>query len=138
MAKDSRVLVSRNLVKSDKEGKLIGNNMKETQMYEIVVNNTMSVPIKIKIQDQLPSVLNPDAKIEMIDLSLAQMDYVEGTMSWRCDLDRGENRIIPFSYALEYSKKKEIKNKSKNKNGKNSKNTPASSPLAWRYWNNVN
>ncbi|MFK7907748.1 MAG: DUF4139 domain-containing protein [Chitinophagales bacterium] len=138
LGKDSRVLVSRNLVKSDKESKFMGNGTKEMQMYEIVVNNTMSVPIKIKVQDQLPSVLNPDAKIDMIDLSLAQMDYVEGTMSWRCDLDRGENRIIPFSYALEYSKKKEPKSKTgKGKSGKNGK-APAGSPLAWRYWNNVN
>ncbi len=137
LGKDSRVLVSRNLVKSDKESKFMGNGTKEMQMYEIVVNNTMSVPIKIKVQDQLPSVLNPDAKIDMIDLSLAQMDYVEGTMSWRCDLDRGENRIIPFSYALEYSKKKEPKNKAGKKSDKNGK-APASSPLAWRYWNNVN
>ncbi|MGB1243752.1 MAG: hypothetical protein ACPG49_14600, partial [Chitinophagales bacterium] len=94
--------------------------------------------IKIKIQDQLPSVLNPDAKIEMIDLSLAQMDYVEGTMSWKCDLDRGENRIIPFSYALEHSKKKSPKGKVKGKDGKDGKNAPAGSPLVWRYWNNVN
>lgn len=137
LGKDSRVLVSRNLVKSDKEGKFIGNGQKETQMYEIVVNNTMSVPIKIKVQDQLPSVLNPDAKIEMIDLSLAQMDYVEGTMSWRCDLDRGENRIIPFSYALEHSKKKSSKGKAKDKKGKDGKSAPAT-PMAWRYWNNVN
>ncbi|MEZ4885243.1 MAG: DUF4139 domain-containing protein [Chitinophagales bacterium] len=138
LGKDSRVLVSRNLVKSDKESKFMGNGIKETQMYEIVVNNTMSVPIKIKIQDQLPNILNPDAKIDMIDLSLAQMDYVEGTMSWRCDLDRGENRIIPFSYALEYSKRKESKDKSKDKDDKNDKTAPAGSPLVWRYWNNVN
>ncbi len=139
LGKDSRVLVSRNLVKSDKEGKLIGNNTKETQMYEIVVNNTMSVPIKIKVQDQLPSALNPDAKIDMIDLSLAQMDYVEGTMSWHCELDRGENRIIPFSYALEYSKKRDTKSKAnKGKEGKNDKNNNSNTPLAWRYWNDVN
>ncbi|MGK0390219.1 MAG: hypothetical protein ACI94Y_002970, partial [Maribacter sp.] len=88
--------------------KLIGENKKETIGYELIVKNKKSVPIKIKILDQIPLSQNSTIQIVLEEKGSAKYSEDLRKLLWTLDIDARQTKKEKFIYTVKYPKKESI------------------------------
>lgn len=102
--RDNKVTVMRKLKKEMSSKKVIGGSKKESYLYEIVVRNNRSVPIKIDIFDQIPISKSSDISVTIDNISEGKNDILTGEVSWQYTIQPGEVKSIEIGYTVKYPK----------------------------------
>lgn len=76
--------------------------IKETVSYVISVNNNKSVPIRIKVKDQLPTTQLKSVTIEHLATQNENWDTQTGFVMWEMVIPANQNTSIPFVYTAKY------------------------------------
>lgn len=106
--RDTKVLVMRKLKKEMSSKKVIGSSKKESYLYEIVVRNNRSVPIKIDIYDQIPISKSSDISVSIDNLSGGTNNLETGEVVWEYSIQPNEIKSMEIGYTVKYPKDAKI------------------------------
>ncbi len=100
---EERITVKRELVKREVDKRLLRDNRQVAYGYEITVENLMSSPAKVTVQDQYPVSRHDQIKVR---LDVAAPEPVEQTdlhiLKWEINLAPAEKKKIRFEYQVEH------------------------------------
>jgi len=102
--RDDKVLVMRKLKKEFSIKKEVGNSRKDSYMYEIVVRNNRTVPIKIEVFDQVPISNSNDISVTSDELSGSEKDIETGEVIWNMDISPAGVQSKEIGYTVKYPK----------------------------------
>ena len=103
---DNQVVVTRERIKNFCSTSFLGSNKKEAIGYEIAVRNTKSVPIKIKIQDQIPTSGNEDISVDVEELSDADLNKDTGILTWVKSVNPSSTDKVQIKFEVKFPKDK--------------------------------
>jgi uncharacterized protein (TIGR02231 family) len=108
LGRDKKIIIKRtNLVEQTKK-QVLGNNIKESFMYDIYVKNNRNKAINIEIQDQVPISQNSDITVSIDEISGAIYDEYTGKLRWNIRVEAGETVKLQLGYTVKYPKNKQI------------------------------
>ncbi len=108
LGRDKKIIIKRtNLVEQTKK-QVLGNNIKESFMYDIYVKNNRNKAINIEIQDQIPISQNSDITVSIDETSGATYDEYTGKLRWNLRVEAGETVKLQLGYTVKYPKNKQI------------------------------
>ena len=108
MGRDNQVVVSRTKLEDKGSTPALGAKRSESFIYEIQVRNNRSVPVAIKVQDQIPVAQENDITVEVTDISGASMDVTSGRLQWFKTLPPGDILKYKIAFAVRYPKNKTV------------------------------
>ena len=70
--------------------------------------NTKSSEVSISIYDQIPITARDNVKVNVIEISGAEMNKETGLLTWKTQLKPGEKRELILKYSVEYPKEMDL------------------------------
>ncbi len=110
LGRDKSIVIERNKIKDFCKNSSFGGNKKSTRGYEIKVHNNKSVPIEIKVIDQIPISTIKEIEISMIEDGGAQYDATTGKLTWTIKVPANATQKIQYKFEVKYPKDKVISN----------------------------
>ena len=101
---DDKIKVEKKLINKFVESKgLFGGSKLITYDYEIRISNNRTTEESISVVDQLPIAMNEEIKVNLLkpDKESTQLKN-DQKIEWNIRLKPGENKILPFSYSVEF------------------------------------
>ncbi|MFZ9661675.1 MAG: DUF4139 domain-containing protein [Chitinophagaceae bacterium] len=108
LGRDKSIVVSREKVAQYAKTKTIGNNVTDSRGIKITVRNKKSLPVKIKIMDQIPKSVTSEIIVNPIELSNGNLDILTGKILWELNIDKQQQKEIIFQYEVRYPKKGKV------------------------------
>ncbi|MPM15698.1 hypothetical protein SDC9_62069 [bioreactor metagenome] len=108
LGRDKRIIIKRAQKMEDSKSQVIGNSIKETFMYEIVVRNNKESAVSITLQDQVPVSQNSDISVDVINISGGTLDPLSGIITWKMTLQPGETKQLILNYSIKYPKNQKV------------------------------
>ena len=108
LGRDKSIVVSRTKVKDKCKDKMMSDNHILTQVYDITVRNTKTIPIRLVIEDQMPVTKEQDIKIEYLENSGARFNTETGKLVWDFNLKPKDSKKLTFSYEIKSPKDKSL------------------------------
>lgn len=109
--RDNKVTVMRKLKQEMSSKKVFGNSKKETYLYENVVRNNRSVPIKIEIFDQIPVSRNTEISVYDEIISNGLKNAENGEVVWQLEIEPTGIKTVEIGYTIKYPKDAQITTK---------------------------
>lgn len=109
--RDTKVQVARKLKSEMTVRKVVGSSRRDTYMYDIVLRNNRSVPVKIDVYDQIPVSINSDITVTTETISDGKKDEATGEVKWEITLQPGETYNLQIGYTVRYPKNAQIQMK---------------------------
>lgn len=106
--RDNKVTVMRKLKEEMSYKKVVGGSKKESYLYEIVVRNNRSVPVKIDVFDQVPISKSSEITVTVDNISEGKSDAETGEVVWGYTLQPGETKVVQIGYTVKYPKEANI------------------------------
>lgn len=100
--RDKNIIVERTLLKEKNEKQFIGNNIRETINWNIIVKNNKTVKTKIFIEDQFPISENKSIVIEKLEYLNGKVDEKTGKVIWEIELEPNEKKELILKYSVKY------------------------------------
>ncbi|MGR3811469.1 mucoidy inhibitor MuiA family protein [Jiulongibacter sp. NS-SX5] len=104
LGKDPGVFVSRKLLKSSAKNKILGNDIEESFQFEILVRNTKSTAIDLKVIDQFPLSRNKEVEVFDKEAKGATINDTSGTVNWKTTVPPNTNKTFNLGYHVKYPK----------------------------------
>lgn len=104
LGRDSGIRIERTKQNDYKSRRTIGSNQTQTTGWTIDVRNTRAESISLTLYDQLPVSRNSTITVTEEELSGAQLDKSNGTVTWKLTLKPGEQRKLLLKYCVKYPK----------------------------------
>tara|TARA_R110000796_G_scaffold71409_4_gene162120 strand:+ start:48679 stop:50553 length:1875 start_codon:yes stop_codon:yes gene_type:complete len=108
LGKDEGIVINRERLKDFEERKFFSNKKKEERHFRITVMNTKSSEVSISIYDQIPITARDNVKVNVIEISGAEMNKETGLLTWKTQLKPGEKRELILKYSVEYPKEMDL------------------------------
>jgi uncharacterized protein (TIGR02231 family) len=108
LGQDKSISVKRQMIKKFNEKKIIGNSRKEIRAYEISLKNKKNSNIEIVVEDQIPISTIQEIEVELLESSNAVYDKTTGKLTWKINLNPGEEKKLQFKFSVKYPKDKTI------------------------------
>ena len=105
---DKNVLIKREKQKDFNERQFIGSSQRDSRHFVIDIKNRKSQVVNLIVQDQLPISTNNDITVEKQDISKAQLDEINGILTWKISLQPNEQKKLVLKYQVKYPKNKPI------------------------------
>ena len=105
VGKDPDIVLERKLDKTFNSKSLLGANVKEQKAWNISIRNTKSTAIRLVLEDQVPVSSVDNIKVDIIEMSNADLEENSGKLSWKLDLPPDSNRRLSLKYEVRYPKK---------------------------------
>lgn len=108
LGKDEGIVINRERLKDFEERKFFSNKKREERHFRITVMNTKSSEVSISIYDQIPITAKDNVKVNVIEISGAEMNKETGLLTWKTKLKPGEKRELILKYSVEYPKEMDL------------------------------
>ncbi len=105
---DKGIMVTRELQKELKEKKSFGSSRKESRDWLITVKNLKKEKIDLLVEDQVPVSQNGSIKVEVNDISGAQLDSDKGKLAWSFMLNSQQDKKMRVKYDVTYPKNESV------------------------------
>ncbi|MCB9225148.1 MAG: DUF4139 domain-containing protein [Crocinitomicaceae bacterium] len=106
--RDNRIMITRKKLEEFSDKKVIGNNRKDTYMYEISIRNNREIPVTIDLFDQIPISQDSDISVTVDETSAAQYNETTGKLMWKVSLAPSEVKSYKLGFTIKYPKDKKI------------------------------
>lgn len=106
--RDNRITITRKKLEEFSDKKVIGNNRKDTYMYEISIRNNREIPVTIDLFDQIPISQDSDITVSADEISEAIYNEATGKLMWKVTLAPSEVKTYKLGFTLKYPKDKKI------------------------------
>jgi uncharacterized protein (TIGR02231 family) len=108
LGSDNSLIVKREKRVDFTSRKTIGNNKTETYSFLLSVRNNKSVPVKIRLNDQIPISSNNGISVDPVELSGGKLNAQTGEIRWDLELNKQETRQVILTYSVKYPKDKTV------------------------------
>ena len=92
--------VDRKELKNYSSKNLTKTTDKTEKIWQITVKNNKAESVKITVEDQYPISTTDEVKVELTESSGAEVDPIEGKLTWKLTLKPGEKKELKFSYTV--------------------------------------
>jgi TonB-dependent SusC/RagA subfamily outer membrane receptor len=106
LGRDKRVVLKREKMADYSSVRFLGNNKLQKITYELTVKNNKKDTVKLMLKDQYPLSTSKEIEVELADDGNASVNKDLGALTWKLELQPGENRKIRFAYTVKYPKDK--------------------------------
>lgn len=110
LGRDKSIVADRKNLTDFSQKKFIGQNRKDTYVYEIEIRNKKKQPVQIEVEDQVPVSKISEIEVEVLETSSAKYDKDTGKLTWNLSLSPAEAKKVKFSYSVKYPKDRVIYN----------------------------
>ncbi len=102
MGRDNSFVIHKRRLKDESKERMIHDEMIRTYTYEVVIKNTKSIGLNMRVEDQIPLVQVGliDVKVELKDADGAKYNELTGKLSWDYKLGPKESKKIVFSFEV--------------------------------------
>lgn len=105
---DPQVIITRERIKDYCSSSFLGNNKKEQLGFEIKVKNTKNIPIKLKIEDQIPVAVNNEISVSIVEINSGLLNKDSGIITWEKPIQANGTDKIDLKFEVKYPKEKFI------------------------------
>ncbi|MGB1104582.1 MAG: DUF4139 domain-containing protein [Crocinitomicaceae bacterium] len=107
--RDTKIPVTRKLVKEYSDKKVVGSNRKDTYTYKIIAKNNRDIPVRLNLYDQIPISQDSDISVTINEISDADYNETTGKLTWLLNLQPGESKSYSLSFTIKYPKDRQIR-----------------------------
>ena len=108
LGKDKNIIISRDKMEDFCKSSNFGGNKKTNRAYEIAVKNNKSIPVFIKVEDQVPISQQNDISVTVGEIIDGSINEKTGIITWEINLAPGETKEVSFSFEVKHPKKMKI------------------------------
>lgn len=108
LGRDKNITITRIRKKDFSEKQFLGTTITETREWDLTVHNKKKQDIVITIEDQIPVSTEKDIKVEVVNISKAQLDKELGKLTWKLNLKPAETQSMNVKYTVKYPKDKKV------------------------------
>lgn len=108
LGRDQNIVIERKKVEQYSRRRMIGSNKVESREFEIIVLNKKSQPIQLFLNDQIPVASINDIEVEATELSGGKLNERTGEITWKLNLEPGEQKTLKFGYEVKYPKREKL------------------------------
>lgn len=105
---DPGVVIERKEIERFKSKSLIGTQRIVDFGYDLIVKNTKSTPVNLKLLDRVPISQNKEIKVDEIETSDAVYNEETGLIRWNITIKPSEKATKNFGYQIKFPKYKTI------------------------------
>lgn len=102
--RDDKVIVMRKLKKEFSTKRVMGNYKRDSYMYEVAIRNNRSMPISIKIYDQIPISQSNQITVSTDEISDGVKNDENGEVKWRLSVPANKVVSKEIGYTVKYPK----------------------------------
>lgn len=102
MGRDRSIRIERTKLVDYISRRFIGSNQTQTMAWQFTVRNTRTEPAVVVLSDQLPVSRNSTITVTAEELSGGYLDKKSGQVTWRLELQPGEQRELRLVYGVKY------------------------------------
>jgi uncharacterized protein (TIGR02231 family) len=106
--RDNRILITRKQLEEFSDKKVVGNNRKDTYVFEIKLKNNRDIPVNIDLFDQIPISQDSDISVIADEISDGKYNETTGKIVWDVNLKPGELKSYKIGFTIKYPKDKKI------------------------------
>jgi uncharacterized protein (TIGR02231 family) len=100
---DERVRVERELRRRSTSKAIIGGTRSIDVAYEITVENHRDRPVRVTVQDQLPTSRDGDIKVKPREATPKVLEQDDlGELTWKLELGPGDKSVVRFAFTVEH------------------------------------
>lgn len=108
MGRDRGIRIERTKETDYTSRRSIGSNQTQTMAWKFTVRNTRTEPVVVTLADQLPVSRNSTITVTEEELSGGHLDKESGLVTWRLELQPGEQRELKLRYGVKYPKDRSL------------------------------
>lgn len=108
MGRDRGIRIERTKETDYTARRSIGSNQTQTMAWKFTVRNTRTEPVVVTLADQLPVSRNSTITVTEEELSGGRLDKESGLVTWRLELQPGEQRELKLRYGVKYPKDRSL------------------------------
>ena len=108
LGRDKKIVVRREIDKTQRSVKTIGTNVRESYAYNITVRNTRKEAISLTLVDQIPISNDKDIVIEDTEYKDGTFDETSGSVKWVLNVKSNETVKEKIAYTIKYSRGKMV------------------------------
>lgn len=109
LGRDKSLVIQRRKIKEKSRSKILETDKVESRTIELLVRNTKSVGVTISLEDQIPVVQGGgEIKVTLVEGNGAQLEEVEGKLTWRLKVNSKETKKVTFTYEIRSPKDKVV------------------------------
>jgi uncharacterized protein (TIGR02231 family) len=108
LGKDKNIIISRDKMEDFCKSSNFGGNKKTNRAYKIAVKNNKSIPVFIKVEDQVPISQQNDISVAVGEIIDGSINEKTGIITWEINLAPGETKEVSFSFEVKHPKKMKI------------------------------
>ncbi|HBH06774.1 MAG TPA: hypothetical protein DDX92_09240 [Flavobacteriales bacterium] len=105
LGRDNHITIKREKIKDLSGNNTIGSSIKSTRTYEIKVKNTNRKKVGVTVKDQYPLSSHKDVSVKLLESEGAVVNDQTGVLTWKMDLEPGEEKTVKFAFEVKYPKK---------------------------------
>lgn len=105
---DKNIIVKRTLLDKFNSNQFIGSKKSVTRTWKIEIKNKKNKEIKLDILDQVPISTDKSIDVEVLEISKANHNTVNGELKWKIKLAPKESKEFIISYKVKYPKNKRL------------------------------
>ena len=106
LGRTQKVLITRIKTEDKNSKKIIANDVIETVTYRTTFKNTSATVANIIVEDQVPVSQDEEVKVEVKEISNAEIESASGMLIWKLALKPGESKELIITYSVQYPKSK--------------------------------
>jgi uncharacterized protein (TIGR02231 family) len=108
LGQDKNIVVDRKRLKDQSKKQFLGSSKTDTRGWELSFRNKKSVAINLVVEDQFPTSVNNELKVELTEKAGAEVEPESGKLSWKFTLPPTSARTLKFAYEVKYPKDKQV------------------------------
>ncbi len=108
LGQDKNIVVERKRLKDQSKKQFLGSSKTDTRAWELSFRNKKSLPINLVVEDQVPTSVNNDLKVEVTEKSGAELEAESGKITWKFTLPATSAKTLKFAYEVKYPKDKKV------------------------------
>jgi uncharacterized protein (TIGR02231 family) len=105
---DNSIIVKREKRVDFTSRKTIGSNKTETYSFLLTIRNNKTVPVKIRLNDQIPVSSNNGITVDPSEISGGKLNSQTGEIRWDLEIGKQETKQIVLTYSVKYPKDKTV------------------------------
>lgn len=105
---DERIIVNRAKLEDFSSKAGLGSTRRVRLKYELNVRNLHPEAVRVRVLDQVPISEEKEIQVKVLETSGAKLDAQTGKLTWVVPLAANTNKVLQFSFEVEYPQGKEV------------------------------
>ena len=105
---DKQIDINRNPVTENVGQKFLSKNVETTRHWKVDVKNNKNQPINIQVLDQVPVSVTDEIKVEVLNISDAEMNSLSGELKWNLTIPKTTSKTLNIEYLVKHPKDKRL------------------------------